>query len=187
MPRLAIIGSRKIPDWLDDQIELMSSHYVLDHGCTIVTGGAPGTDQASIRGAAGNSKVWLPWKAFESASLTAEQTEVTPHGDDPAFIALLEFYYDRPAEAISRGTYKLMARNYTIVMDSDAIIAFPRMKDGNPAGGTAFGIFLAGALNKPCKVIPLDSLDKWDICKSCGMHQQLWRCGSNFHNLKPYV
>lgn len=185
---VAIIGSRTLPEWLDSQVERLAHNYV-DCGTKIITGGAPGTDQAAIRGAAYNSnvKVYLPWSSFEEINLMGVACEVTQDMEDPTFIKLLEYYYKVPVFTMKQSIVKLMARNYSIIKDAPGVIAFPRMKDGDPTGGTAFGIYLARSLNKELEVHPIDSLNKWDVCPTCSMHTRIWNCGARFHELKPYV
>lgn len=190
---VAIIGSRTLPDWLDAQIEILARHYI-GRGAKIVTGGAPGTDQAAIRGATNyrgrydnTLQVYLPWESFEEINLANVPRDVTPHTHDLEFLDLLEYYYKAPPYTMRQGTVKLMARNYSIIKESHGVVAFPRTRDGSPTGGTAFGIFVARRLNKDLEIYSIDSLGKWDFCKNCGMHQQIWNCGNPFHELKPYV
>lgn len=194
--KIGIIGARfHVPEWLDTQIERVAlSAAKLGH--TIITGGAPGTDQAAIRGALlsgkRNIKVLLPWETFEEinlANIPVELKVIPPTVVYPQlpFREMLEYYYDRSWETIRQSNQKLMGRNYDIVQESDRIIAFPNMKDGHPTGGTQFGIWIAKYLRKPVTIIPTDGkYDQWDLCSNCGCHRTLWDCGGSYHGLKAY-
>lgn len=190
---IGVIGARyHVSDWLDTQIENLGAGIVTA-GHRLTTGGAPGSDQAAIRGAMSKRPsavhAFLPWDTFEEINLAQVSKSVPEQVNNPdqEFRDLLAYYYDRSWESIKATTQKTMARNYAIIKSSDLIKAFPNMKDGHPTGGTAFGIWLASTLHKQVQVYPTDTkYDQWDICSDCGCHRTIWDCGSQFHKLKPY-
>lgn len=194
--RVAIIGARNIPDWLSSQIESYTEGLVmglLDSGeeVTVVTGGAPGTDQAAIRGAmtaGAHVTVHLPWATFEEIALSqVGDLRVSQDENEFFFRQYLEEFYGKPSWEMKPSTVRLMARNNSIIKDSTRVIAFPRYLDEEPTGGTSFGIFLAKKMFKMVTEYPIHTFQKWDICPECGILRTLGDCGARYHSLKAYA
>lgn len=190
--KIAVIGNRKINEWLESQIFKIGADIVRKGGI-VVSGGAEGTDSAAIAG--GNhidpSKVhvYIPWASYSYGGLDPRNQITVPYSffDHPHSIFYLEEYYKKPIGEIQESIQKLMARNMAIINNADVVIAFPGYSKNRPIGGTAFGIWYAAQMDKPTKVLDKDTAwDRWDVCPDCGVSRSFYTCGSHYHSLKPY-
>lgn len=191
--KIAVIGSRDIKDWLKSQVHLVGK-AIVSGGHSLVTGGAPGTDQTvALGGCSVNPRkvtVYLPWQSFEYGAHDPEANKIVPeyYFGHPHTQYLLETYFNKQLSDLSQGVTKLMARNIAIIENADRVIAFPRInKQGIPQGGTAMGIWYANQINVPVAVHPNDQeYAKWDICPTCLVYRTFYDCGHSYHGLKPY-
>lgn len=190
--RVAMIGWR---GWTTETEEgtlaTVMGKQIVRQGDEIITGNAPGFDQAVALG--GNSinpgkvHLHLPWAGFERhATVSGNKIYNQPSDATMDYTASLWGSYKDNWFSLRPAVQKLMARNVDIIMQSVRVIAAPKPGGG---GGTAFGIWLAEYFKKPCFVI--DFADKhrppWDVCSRCGFQTSAFDCGAPIHSMKGYL
>jgi hypothetical protein len=145
MSRIACIGSRETPSNILRWMEEAGANLVRA-GHTIVSGNAPGADQAWARG--GNSvdptkvELCLPWRDFELHAYR-HGNRITP-SDATAWrhAAGLHPLWDH----LRDGPRRLLARNVKIVYGSTRVLGYLA---GHGAGGTAFAFRIAEYFDVP--------------------------------------
>ena len=145
MTRVACIGSRALNDEALVLLERIGE-YLAKNDYTVVSGNAPGADQAYARGA---NKVdptlvelHLPWATYEKDAIVPGN-RVSWKLDKTNFQTAGEYHpvWDRIR---NQGTRKLLARNVRIVRGTAQVIAWPSPRPGG--GGTGHAIRVAKAL-----------------------------------------
>ena len=150
MSRIACIGSRETPRavllWMES-----AGAEIVRAGHTIVSGNAPGADQAWARG--GNSvdptkiELWLPWGGFEVDAIHVQNTVrcvIAPNEDTVgAFRVCAQLH---PRWSTLRPTaQQLLARNVLLIRDCTRVLgyleAFRRYH--RQGGGTSFAFKIA--------------------------------------------
>jgi hypothetical protein len=150
---IGCIGFRHLPE---EQLRICRAigARLIERGHNLISGNAPGADQAFAMGAnrIDPTRVWLklPWPKFEQAAiLTGNHVEVVRPTEELEALVRSHCYYDGK----SQGSKKLLLRDGLITQSVDRLIAFP-----SPAGsGTQFTMKLAAALRVP--VIDLSNTD----------------------------
>lgn len=149
MSRIACIGSRETPPAVLRWMESAGAELVRT-GHTVVSGNAPGADQAWARG--GNSvdpakvELCLPWAYFESSAIVTgnvlRQLVLDKFVDAWKLAQQLHPRWDR----CSDGARRLLTRNVMIVQGSDRVLGYlNRGKKGG--GGTGFAFKIARHLD----------------------------------------
>lgn len=158
----AFIGARpekmaKLPpEWIELYRQAAVLTAMQEH--TIHTGAAPGADQIAAEAAlqAGGSVVlFLPWRSFEAAwieTLRPHRGRVSVCIYDPEqhaqWAAWVDQHHPNP-RVLGRAARKLMARNGGIIGSGAVeVVALP-LWEGDRAGGTGYGMTLAGARGIP--------------------------------------
>lgn len=148
MIRVAAIGTRR--PTLDEQIFCREvGAAIAKFGGLVVSGAAPGCDQAFLGGAYqanGLVEIHLPWPSFESEFVTQllhARVLYQPELRDMETARGLYFRY-RQTHLPSNLVY-LMARNVGIIQNADCVIALPDLK----TGGTKFGMDIADYFKIP--------------------------------------
>ncbi len=148
--RVAIIGSR---DPTESQATLAKdvATLALCNGWDIATGAAEGIDLIAIStaesmGMSHRLHIYLPWRSYNEPLVPGRATTYVYAPDKKDWIESVSKYHPMGGN-LSQGVFKLMARNYGIVVDSDVVVALPSAKPGG--GGTGQGIRIALALNIP--------------------------------------
>jgi hypothetical protein len=156
-----MIGSRNLAQfpqvWIDLYREAARKAAV--HGHTVVTGAAEGADQLAAEtalAAGGKVELVLPWGDFNQEWV---QSMIANYGTDRVTTVVYvplecpdwtQSVYDyHPAcqngkMGLEPGAFRLHARNYGIVYNSQTVIALPGRKFGG--GGTAQGLRVAYGL-----------------------------------------
>lgn len=197
---VAVIGTRNLPDNVHTLIQNIG-RVLVRSGATLHTGNAPGADQDAAAG--GNSVnpsmvyLHLPWDSFESDKIVNGNFYDTPtRGDYQEAAEAWEGYRSwsvqelPPWDGLKQGTQRLQARTARIIRPSKYVFAYPSWKKGQPAGGTAFGIWMAVNYYHTKNVRVVDwtqGFPSWDICSKCNFPQASFECGSIFHQLKAYA
>ncbi len=122
-------------------------------GHRLVTGNADGIDSlaASIWNELAPEKVTLvlPWLGFNRSKIRPGN-RIIVFSNQPEWAESVYCYHPAP-DRLSRGMFKLHARNYGIISLADRVFAFPLRPGG---GGTGQGIRIAVGLGKPLLVWP---------------------------------
>jgi hypothetical protein len=146
MERIACVGSREAPrvvlKWMEE-----TGAKLVRAGYTVVSGNAPGSDQAWARG--GNSmdpervELCLPWESFESSAVHGRNV-VRVFGVDLVSKQryILRVQETHPSFArLSDGALRLHARNAMIVENAHLVLgALNPAKPGGGGTGSAFRI-----------------------------------------------
>lgn len=143
--RVALIGSRSLPEEALSFCEWVGQRMA-ERGHAIVTGNAPGADQAY---AAGANKVnpaavtlFLPWASFEAAAVVPGNRVIVADISGPAAheaAMACRRWNDKP-----RSTRLLLTRDVLIIGGAHAVVAWP--STGN---GTRFTMGLAQTRSIP--------------------------------------
>ncbi len=150
--RIACIGSRETPPNVRTWMEEFGAQLVRQ-GHTLVSGNAPGADQAWAKG--GNSidpgrvDLCLPWSTFERASIHPDnRVRVYHDGLDSYETCIAAELHPRWAQA-NGPTKMLLARDVMIVKDVRLVIGYvnPYKPHG---GGTGFAFRVARRFDVPC-------------------------------------
>lgn len=146
--RAAIIGTRE-PSQLQQLLAIRSSQMLSAEGVEIVTGAADGIDTCAMDGAKpGTLTVVLPWASYNANKIPSHARKVVYTQSDSHLLWTQSVSLYHPAfSKLTPGAMALHARNYGIVELVDFVLAFPDFSGG---GGTAQGIRIAVALEKPC-------------------------------------
>lgn len=154
MKYVAVIGTRN-PTTKQEHLCKLWVQTLLGKGFGIVTGGCKGIDQIAMNEAnkIDPRKVFviLPWYSYERQAIHKHNKVLVynPRKHKGWYDSV--FKYHPNASNLGPGGIKLHARNYGIVVNSVAVLAFPSSKPGG--GGTGQGIRIAKALGKRLKVI----------------------------------
>ena len=124
--RVAVVGSRRSPrEWCDHARRIGAA--IVRQGGVIISGGAPGIDQAAISGGASEDPkrciVLLPWTSFEREQVP-EGVSVWPGPYHPHTRTLARKAV-RGWDSRSRGARATLTRNAGICRTSDIMIAYP--------------------------------------------------------------
>lgn len=154
-PWIAAVGSRTLPPGALAVCTRLGA-ALARRGLTLVTGGAPGADQAFARGIAAVDarRLWLvlPWEGFEEATLRAwiqAGARVTVATlDDPRSAASLAAHPAR--DRLTPAAQRLLARDGWILEPDPGhpvrgVLAWP----AGPSGGTRHTMALATARGLP--------------------------------------
>ena len=151
--KIACVGSRDISEQVARLLQNIGKEIV-DRCWELHSGNANGSDYAFATG--GNSKpelvhLHLPW-----ASYNAEQVvtgNILHHYVDEHLVRVAKAAH--PAWSyLGQGSKKLMARNASIILNSDVVVAF----QASPGkGGTAHSIRIASDLGRPTVLVQADS------------------------------
>jgi hypothetical protein len=148
--RVAIIGSRVPTDWQYETARFLAEK-LSELGHTIHTGAADGIDSAAIEGTGGKLSLFLPWESYNSNIINVlPETVVRIIVYDPTVhISWRDSVakYHPHSEALTKGSFALMARNYGIVENCGLVLAFPKVAN---QGGTGQGIRIAKGLGIKC-------------------------------------
>lgn len=132
-------------------------HWVrnlINRGYGIITGAAKGIDQIAMYEAnLVNPRavtVVLPWDSYERQAVHQNNTIIVYNPIKHKEWLESVFKYHPNAKNLGPGALKLHARNYGIIINSVAVLAFPSNKKGG--GGTGQGIRIARALGKAIKI-----------------------------------
>lgn len=158
MSRIACIGTRTTPvahlPWLEE-----TGMRIVGAGHTLVSGNAPGADQAWARG--GNKvdptkvELWLPWASFEQATIHPQNVvrcvvaSEESQGAEDAFQLCAQFH-PRWSQLKSPAR-QLLARNVLLVRDCKCVVGYlePFISFHQRAGGTSFAFKVARHFNIP--------------------------------------
>lgn len=159
MSRIACIGSRETPpsvlSWMTNAGRVLALE-----GHTIVSGNAPGADQAWARGVNAveprKVELRLPWDEFEYRAIVAGNVlHVGADADARELAAKLHIRW----ASLHSGAQALLARDVMIVRDAAAVLGWPnRAKLGG--GGTGFAFKVARHLKVPVydvSILPIRS------------------------------
>lgn len=146
------VGSRQLTP---EQLAVCEAigFYLATHGHTVVTGGAPGADQAFANGAAralqggaaGGLLIFLPWPGFEREHIPS-CAKVVDHGY-PAELVDLAARCQKGWASMKHSWQLLKTRNAAIAKCSTRIIAWPRRDPFDCwTGGTAHTLACAKEL-----------------------------------------
>lgn len=172
MKRVACIGSRETPGpilaWIEE-----TGGALVRAGYTIVSGNAPGVDQAWARG--GNRQdgrrveLCLPWDYFESQSIDGRNPIRKIHPSDPSH----QRYYDAVRAThpkfgrLSAASLSLHARNAMIVDGAHVVLGYLN-PDSHGGGGT-------GSAFRIAQLWGVQTLNVADALVRAGIEQRLAR------------
>lgn len=170
---------------------------IVRQGDDIITGNAPGFDQAVATGgnaiSPGNVHLHLPWPLFERHAIQSGNKVYPELSAEFMYQTVLDLYdtYRKREGAyrnLTASTQRLMARNVSIIHQAERVIAAPNFVNGKPFGGTAFGIWLAEFYKKRLFIVDFTQPPGpvWDRCIRCGFQSALFDCGAPLHSLKAY-
>lgn len=148
------IGSRETPEEVLVVMEDLAVQLER-RGYTLRSGGADGADSAFERGAITKKEIWLPWDRFNNHVTDNKQYFIPPKATERLAVEIARRIH--PAWGrLSEGARRLHTRNVYQVLGCDLnrpsefVIAWARVKNGRPTGGTATALKLATELNIPC-------------------------------------
>lgn len=123
-------------------------------GYTLITGNADGIDGIARDAWIDPTKVILvlPWDTYNKNKIN-QGNRVIVYNGQPDWAQSVYKLHPSP-NRLSQGAFKLHARNYGIIVDAAAVVAFPSYVNGNPSGGTMQGIRIARKLGKICYICP---------------------------------
>lgn len=151
---IAIIGTRVPTDWQYECARFLAEK-LSELGHTIHTGAADGIDHAAMQGTPYQSiRLFLPWETYNEKLIydTYPDHDQSVYGlvyDPTVHISWRDSvtkYHPHP-EALTKGSFALMARNYGIVENCGLVLAFPKVAN---QGGTGQGIRIAKGLGIKC-------------------------------------
>lgn len=159
--RIACVGSRETSPAVLRWMEKTGAALVRS-GYTIVSGNAPGADQAWARG--GNSmdpecvELCLPWESFESSAVHGRNVVRVLGIDQVAYQRhVLRVQETHPSFArLSPGALRLHARNAMIVEDVHLVLG--SLNSGKPGGGGTGSAFRIAQRQGICTFNVADSL-----------------------------
>jgi len=142
--RIACIGSREASHVVLKWMETTGAALVRA-GYTLVSGNAPGSDQAWARG--GNAQdptrveLCLPWESFESSAIHGRNVvRVFKSAESLRYVALVQATHPSFAR-LTDGALRLHARNAMIVEEAHLVLgALNPVKPGGGGTGSAFRI-----------------------------------------------
>jgi len=155
MKYVAVIGSRT-PTKEQTKSCIHFVEGLVSKGYGIITGCADGID--SIAMGVVNSIdpsllfVVLPWASYNNHYIHKDNKTLTYDNKIHSLWAESVSKYHPYAHRLTQGAYALHARNYGIVINSVAVVAYPHRKTGG--GGTGQGMRIARHLNKILKINP---------------------------------
>lgn len=135
MKRIACVGSRETPTPILSWMEEMGARLV-QAGYTIVSGNAPGADQAWARG--GNSidpsrvELCLPWEGFEAAAIHGRNHVRVIHPHDERYYMAVRHTHPKFG-SLTSAALNLHARNAMIVDDVEMVLGY--LNHAKPGGG----------------------------------------------------
>ncbi len=152
--RIAIIGSRE-PRESQVTFARSAAGSALARGWDIATGAAEGIDLIAMETAefmclSPRLHIYLPWNTYNKHLIPSGANVYTYSYKNKDWAESVSKYHPSGGR-LSQGAFKMMARNYGIVINSDVVLAMPSAKLGG--GGTGQGIRIAAALDIPLYVI----------------------------------
>ncbi|MBV8720600.1 MAG: hypothetical protein JO277_00525 [Candidatus Eremiobacteraeota bacterium] len=151
--RIACIGARTTPkpilDWMEARGETL-----VRHGYKIVSGNAPGADQAWARG--GNRadprqvELCLPWEYFEAHAIDGRNPIRHLRADDVSHAGYFEMVFETHPRGrrLAKEALALHARNAMIVEGAHLVLG--ALDPDKPVGGGTLGAFrMANRLGIP--------------------------------------
>lgn len=142
--RISVIGTRE-PAVFQKKLAYGISEEILKKDWEISTGAADGIDSIGMRAAKDMEKahllyVYLPWGSYNKEFIP-DGSNIIIYREHAEWKDSVYKYHPSP-DNLTRGIFALHARNYGIISNSDAVIAFP----GYKLGGTGQGIRIAKGL-----------------------------------------
>ena len=155
---VGIVGKRELSE-TEYKLIYDFARAVSISGRTVVTGGAPGADEAALKGAkagGGRAELYLPFYGFNGHRNTGDNVHAWKEqlvGDYRDVIELNKNAREKLAFGIQRGfVISAMGRNAQIVENSDIIVGLPRVNiHGVPYGGTRHTMDVAVYMEKPVR------------------------------------
>jgi hypothetical protein len=143
--KYAGIGSRQTPPDIIKMMEDIGTLMAID-GHTCNTGAALGADQAFANGAnkvRGPIELFLPWSNYEAAWVETLHNKSVMMFNDKTHTKAIESVhkYHPNSVRLTRGAFKLHARNYLIIEGCSLIICWT--PDGKISGGTGQALRLS--------------------------------------------
>lgn len=152
MNYVTIIGTRNPTENQKKQCKYIIK-TILKNGYGIITGGAKGIDQIAMQEVNKVNPellcVVLPWENYERDNIVQGNKIIVYNPSKHKEWTKSVYKYHPKPEYLTKGTIRLHARNYGIVINSVEVIAFPNT---TRKGGTEQGIRIAQALGKPLKI-----------------------------------
>lgn len=163
---IACVGSRETPDVVLAWMESTGAALVRA-GYRIISGNAPGADQAWARG--GNSvdprrvTLCLPWEDFETGAIVVGNVvKVLKIVGGPDYVAAVRATHPNFAN-LSSASIRLHARNAMIVEDVHLVLGY--LNPGKPGGGGTGGAFRIAQRNQICTLNVADAFVRAAIDK----------------------
>ena len=151
---IAVIGTREPTEAIEIECRKQVRDF-MRRGFGIITGAAVGIDQIAMGEAnmIDPERVFavLPWKSYENRVIHKGNKVLVYDPSLHEEWTKSVYKYHPKAMFLKQGPFKLHARNYGIVSNSVAVLAFPSNKAGG--GGTGQGIRIAEGMGKRLKVV----------------------------------
>lgn len=151
--KIACVGSRDISDQVARLLQDVGKEIVA-RGWELHSGNANGSDYAFATGGNGKPELvhlHLPWSSYNAEQVVTGN--VLHNYVDEHLVKIAKAAH--PAWSyLGQGSKKLMARNVSIILNSDAVVAFQKSPG---KGGTAHSIQVASDLGRPVILVQPDS------------------------------